>query len=229
MRSWHYLRKNDSTRTPLRIIVVDTESFRCTTSQGRGHDKHTLRLWCGSYFTREKEEYVKREERDGVSQGSFWDWVVSKGTGRGTVWIVSHNAAFDSTMLGLWDYLTDSFLELERCILEDPPTVIRFRCMSKRYQWIDSLNYWRMPLSDLARSFSLSKTCLPSSASSANDWLDYCRNDVKILESAFMGLVQAHRQHDLGCFQPTGPGLAMSAYRHRFMDYPILIHGDDHV
>jgi hypothetical protein len=84
-----------------------------------------------------------------------------------------------------------------------------------------------MSLKTLGEKVGLEKLHMPK------EWKDdatddaYCRRDVMIMVRALCDWCDFLVREDMGGFQPTIAGQAMRTYRHRYLDYPILIDANE--
>jgi DNA polymerase elongation subunit (family B) len=84
-----------------------------------------------------------------------------------------------------------------------------------------------MSLKELGKRVGLEKLEMP------REWKDdqtddaYCQRDVMIMVKALSDWCDFLQREDMGGFQPTIAGQAMRTYRHRYLDYPILIDANE--
>jgi len=140
--------------------------------------------------------------------------------------VFAHNWSFDACVLDTFDILLDRGWTLRQAIIESPPVILAWRRDRASIEMLDTLNFWRMGLAKIGESLGIPKLPMPAMSDSAKVWDIYCRRDVEILRQAlhqWWGFLLAH---DLGGFARTLAGQAIRAYRHRFMESPILIDDD---
>jgi DNA polymerase elongation subunit (family B) len=84
-----------------------------------------------------------------------------------------------------------------------------------------------MSLQKMGEKIGLEKLPMPK------EWTDdasedaYCRRDVQIMVEMMKNWCDFLRREDMGAFRPTIAGQAMQTYRHKYMDYPILIDANE--
>lgn len=243
-----FLKHNKSTETPSNLIFFDTET---NSTPHPTHPKRrilTLKVGVAHYVRVEKGQATREDECVFTDSRAFWDWLIAKTTAERSTWVFAHNIAFDLTVCKFWQDVEDDLwwfhdkaaarrVEQEGTvekvwhgtfIPEDPPTIIRCRVAhSKRTVWfVDSLNYYRCPLAEIARAHGLSKDYSLTQWAPLEHCVDYCRNDVEILKRGILSLMTMVRENDLGVWKATIAGQAFAAYRHRFMRHSILPHND---
>lgn len=250
VREWHYLRPLKNTTVPQSIMIVDTETHMVKDAKKKGRVRHHLRLWCAEAFRLERGQETRVELGSGEDATSFWKFVASRADAKRPLWIFCHNAGFDMTTLALWQQATDGSVDFiqygtgnkatkvatsGRCwvgiaCLDDPPTILKFRLAgtTKTVVVVDTYNYYRTSLAKIGESIGMVKGQLPDASAGPAVWYDYCRQDVAILKAAVLSLVRLVVNEKLGGLAYTISGLAMNAYRKRFMPEGerILIHGN---
>jgi hypothetical protein len=239
----HYLRKNESTRTPGNLVFVDTESTPTVAKDGR--TVHRFRLGAACFVRLRKGRAVREEWYNFDEPHHFWDWLIDRSESHRPTWVFAHKATFDLTMLNFWQLLGDYEFTWQApprkgggpkkgkdnrperrgfAVLEGPPTLIK--CFDRKgqvYVFCDTLNYWKCTLQELGDSIGCPKWEMPAFEADDDAWLNYCQNDVEIIRKAILGLMQRTQKDDLGNWKGTAPGLAYNCYRHRFMEKKILI------
>ena len=66
--------------------------------------------------------------------------------------VFAHNLAYHLTMVRFWDFLGRPGLELLYAVVEDPPTIIATKNAVRQTRWVDTMNYWRVSMSELRAS-----------------------------------------------------------------------------
>jgi hypothetical protein len=92
---------------------------------------------------------------------------------------------------------------------------------------VDSASVYTTTLAAVGKAFGMAKPPLPSDMDSDDRWLLRCRADVAILATAMKAYLRWVETEDLGNWQFTGAGQSWAAFRHRFMDHKLLVHGDE--
>ena len=248
VRPWHYIRRNVRTCTPTSCLFVDTETTGIPIEGNPNATLQVLRLWCARHVRLEKGKVRGSMSAQGTTCEQFWALVETLLSERRPLWLFAHNLGFDLTVLRFWEKLDDdtfSFLQMlagEKshrgnrdarrwsgfAVLDDPPTIIECRLRDTKKVLIcnDTYNYFRCSVSALGESIGVPKLPMPDDIEPIGYWFAYCSQDVKVIETAIVKLMQFVQKHDLGMWRYTAPAQSMSAYRHRFMHKPILVHGN---
>ncbi len=174
---------------------------------------------------------------------TFWDWLNLVKRPQQPVWLFAHRLAFDLTVLGFWDQLSNQDWKLSRerplspltcqrrgipagstssesgiVISEDPPSaVLCWHASGWRLNCIDTLNYWPMALSKLGAGMGLEKFPMPDEGAPREEWDRYCLRDVEIIERAITELAVWWKTQELGRWPLTIAAGAMTAWRERWL------------
>jgi hypothetical protein len=112
---------------------------------------------------------------------------------------------------------------LTKAVVESPPVILKWTRERTSIEVIDTLNWWRVPLKAVGESIGLPKLEMPAVKASRASWNAYGRRDVEIIRAACLKWWAFIESYDLGGFAPTLAGQSMRAFRHRYMDHPILL------
>lgn len=240
------LKHNATTRTPLRHVVVDTETLPQVVDGRPAWQLHTLRLGCATYLRFDGTRVRNRVPFAFTTVDAFWEWLRTRLSRDGPLVVWAHNLGFDLTVLRFWERLEEGEFAFEgewqtrargkpgemktvkwagMLATEDPPSIAIVRHSSGAIvKFLDSLNWWRESLSSLGSKLGLAKLPMPKFEAPDEEWWTYCRRDAEVLEKAVTTLVAWVRDNDYGAFKLTAPGQAMAAYRHRFMRHTLISH-----
>jgi hypothetical protein len=238
--------KNHCCQLPRYIFAVDTETLPMQISADTTILSHKLRL---GYYMRTRIVDDKECGTIGChfkSSAEFWDAVYKSSGPRHTIWIVAHNTLFDFISLcGPAEFEHGQLIidkpRVRRAqknkdgtdrkryglgIIDSPPTIIGCRISSTqgRVVFVDTMNWFRCPLSQLGEQIGQQKMQMPAFSEPDEVWAKYCKNDAEIVMRTFVQLIQWNKKNDMGQFRYTGPSQAMSAFRHRFMGHNIYTH-----
>ena len=222
MRKAHLLHHNRRAVYPVQAIFLDTE----TTSERVSalEERHVLTFAWACFIRRHRGwSWSPPEWRRFESGADFWEWVVSKTRPRTRLYLYAHNAAYDLTVLGTWSTLPRMGWRLTRAILDAPPFIAHWKQGDKKISVVDTLNLWRVPLSELGEHVGLPKRERPPSWNDREESDHYCKRDVEIILHASVSWWSFLRQHDLGSAEQTIAAQAMTTYRHRHLSHKILI------
>jgi DNA polymerase type B, organellar and viral len=248
VRQWHYIKRNTRTCTPTSMLFVDTETDGIKVPDNPNATIQVLRFWVAKHVRCERSGVRGSECYTGTTVDGFWEVVSDLLSERRPLWLFAHNLGFDLTVLRFWDLLENGTYHLgERdwniattdgvysvkgwkgiAVLDDPPTILEARKAGTKCNLIcnDTYNYFRQSVESLGKSIGLPKLPMPSIDEPQEKWDEYCRRDVEIVARSVIGLMQFVNAHNLGVWRYTAPAQAMSAYRHRFMNHKILVHGN---
>lgn len=222
MRRATWLRGNKTTEQPHLAIWVDTET------RPRQIDPHTQthHLWFGwaaVQRTSPNNPWTEPEWFRFETPTAFWTWVESHLRPKTRCIIFAHNLGFDAPVLGAFTLLPERGWVLKRAVIESPPVICSWRRADRTITLLDTLNWWRVPLKALGDSVGVAKQTMPNLDGSPESWDAYCRADVEVIRQAVHTWWTFLKRLDLGGFAHTLAGQSFRAYRHRFMDHPILL------
>lgn len=241
-----WLRRNKGSGHPSNLLFFDTETKAERRNETVGAEYHSIRLGVAIAVRLEKGIISRRKVCRFTTTDEFWSFVSERCHQRLPLWAFAHNLPFDLSILGFWKRLNNRLfgfskdeIDFQPGVLKDgdtrkfqglfidsdPPTVIGVHnSRGQRINFVDSLNYWRLPLSKLGDSIGVAKLGMPVWEADDSDWFDYCERDVEVLEQSILKLIDWHTAHDLGQWGFTQAQMSMQAYRHRFMPVGIELH-----
>lgn len=222
-RRWHYIKPNETTNVPRRLIFLDTESRKDRTAFG--HVQHwALAVAC------------YRAQRPDRSPSETWgtyddpeilwkevDAFVGK-SGRTVLW--THNLGYDSRISEMFTVLPASGWNLVAHNLVGKGTWLMWRRGRASLTMVDSASVFPCELIRLGVHIGLPKLPLPPGNAGGVGLYSRCWRDVEILRTAILAYLDWIEREDLGNWQLTGAGQSWATFRHRFMDSPLLVHDD---
>lgn len=221
-RRAHWLKANKKVEIPVHCIFYDTE----TKSEAISDDTEQAKLWFGwaCYIRRYRDSTWGKPTWFRYSRaGEFWRWVGEHSKPKRKTYLFAHNTGFDFTVLQGFRWARRFNWANTGRIIDDPPTVIRFRRDSHTLCFIDTLNFYRMSLKELGGIVGLEKYEFPSEGQTEEEWDIYCRRDIEIMVKGMQMFWKMVTDWQLGNFAYTLPAQAFAAYRHKFMHTPIFI------
>lgn len=222
MRQAHFLRSNKGNQAPTLIVAFDTE----TDSVPVGIDVVEARLafgWLAVSRRHRGSSWSSPKWHRFDTPDAFWE-MVNRETRLGwRIVLAAHNVGFDFRVVQGFSSLVRDGWECVGAVIDDPPTILRYRKGRRSMLILDTLNYYRVSLAELGASIGLPKI--------EHDlvWGDrekddaYCKRDAEIVLRAMTGLIDRVRDLDLGNFAYTFPSLAFGTFRHRHLKHPVLI------
>lgn len=224
-RTPHYIKPNHSSQTPQIAIWFDTE----TTPERIDENTITHRLWFGWAACRRRIADGRWSEPEWLRfehASELWSWIASKARKRTRVWACCHNSNFDLPVLDVFGELPKQGWQLNRAIIEGPPTILHFRKDGATIILWDTLNIWRMSLDQVGKQIGLPKLTMPGPYDPPAVWDRYGKRDVEVIMKACLLWWDMLVARDMGGFAPTLASQSMRVFRHRYMIHPIFI--DDH-
>lgn len=228
MRRAHWLTSNLRRESPREMLFVDTETNIDQVSTSL--QKHTLRFGWACYVRRRAEkgrEWLHEEWHRFTTMEGFWDLLEALGRPKTRLYIFAHNWNYDAGILGLEHFRVARGWRCVGYANERPPFILRLAQGNKALVFLDTLNWFALPLAALAQAQGCRKLKMPALGAPKARWDRYCRRDVEVIKRTMLEYLGFIREHDLGNFQPTLPAQAFAAYRHRWMPRRILIHDSE--
>lgn len=225
---WHILKSNDSKAYPTRFIFFDTE-----TKQKKNGDEIRQLFWFGYAIYNDIKNGV-REELYFTDKDEFWDFVDRFSYRGQKLVLIAHNMFFDFMAVGGFGKALNRGWRLKSPPIFDKGLFIaRFHRQSgkkgSKSEYLEALNlgnWFKMRLSSMGEVLGFPKLEMPTYSDSIDKWIQYCKRDAEIVERMIIRYIDFLKKHDLGKFSNTIASQAFHAYRHRFMNHKIYIHGD---
>lgn len=219
------------------MVVLDCETKPCDRRSTKRIAVHQFELCCATHVRLNKGEIVSRDDRTFHCRADFWGWLAEKQKPREPIWVYSHNANFDMTILDLWGKIDDGDYRIGEVHVADSGGILtgkkpwRGRIVLGSGSWylytlgrrgfvrfLSSTNYWPMSLEKLGESINLPKIDIEIEKASDADLATYCRRDCEILLQSMLRLMRCWRSDDCGVWQPTAASLAMTSFRHEMVN-----------
>lgn len=234
----HSIRGNKQQSYPRLCIYVDTE----TKQKPFQEDSIEQVFWFGYA---EFRDYRNKKAPDGLlfeDIETFWGWVDTRTKPGERLYIVAHNQDFDFRILkglsklpeyGYW--LKSLIWDSGRFIVQytdQPPKKLRqsnpkkypYKKHSKTLIFIDTLNFFKTSLEKLGETIGVEKYTIDFENDSYEKIQEYCRQDVRVLRTAFEHYIQFLESNDFGNFGLTIAKQSFNCYRHKFMNYELCVH-----
>lgn len=223
-RRWHYVKPNETTKVPRRLIFLDTEAHQQRSAFGH---TQTWALAVACYRS-------QRPDRKAVEQWETYDdpeilwksvdtWVGA--SGRTVLW--THNLGYDARIAEVFEVLPSLGFELVAHNLVGKGTWLMWRRGRASLTMVDSASVFPCELVRLGVHVGLPKLPLPPPGSGGVGLFSRCWRDVEILRAAVLAYLEWLETEDLGNWQLTGAGQSWATFRHRFMDRRLLVHDDE--
>lgn len=169
------------------------------------------------------------------STGTFLELLEASTSSRYPTWIFAHKLSFDLQVSGLFNALKSERWSLDSrrsatpddpdgeywsetmrsfFVIGDPPTAMALRSpKGHKVYCVDTLNFWPVALSKLGDQVGKPKKTMPRFNDADSVWVDYCRRDVEIIETAVINLITWLDSNKIGRMRFTSSGLAAEAFR----------------
>lgn len=219
----HWIKGNEQERIPPRMVAFDTESR--VTRDGET-EVQEWRIGCAIRWRTDLKSSDHSEAEVFSTPESFWSWVSEycrKGT-RTVVW--AHNMGYDVRISRMFEILPCLGFRLEWCNLDRNISSATWRSDHGTIVLADTWTWVPIELSEIAPMVGLVKYKMPRGSLSDDAWTRYCTRDAEIVYHVAAEIVKFIRDDHLGNWQPTGAGMSMSTWRHKFMDHKILVHDE---
>jgi len=222
------IRRNESTSVPQCIIALDTEAFQEEISANYVY--HRFAVGAIKFGRRKGRTWIEHDVELCYSPKECAYLILQKAPQCKTLYLFAHNWQYDFMMLNYFKDIQEFGYRIERFIVDSQRFIVTFRAGNSRLKLIDTTNYFKAPLAELARVFGLQKVEI-------EDWWSVdiktlearVRQDVIILFNIVKHLIGWWLSEDLGRFGPTAASLAWNAFRHRFMRHKLVAPKDPEV
>jgi len=222
------MKANRKTKVPNQWFVFDTETVEeCLPDGSR---RHHLRLGVVLHY-RYRTELKKAEHTYAVfhTPEEFWHFVFGKIYRKASFYVFAHNLDFDAAIVRMWSTMAAGGWRLRSFCNKYKAYFWNWRKGDMSLKFVCTLNLFPGSIQEIGRSVGLNKLTVDFNQVDDDVLTDYCRRDVDILHAAVLRWVNFIKENNLGCFKSTLAGQAFTAFKHRFMNVPIYVHGDEEV
>jgi len=224
-RQEHLLSKPKRHVIPESVIFVDTE----TTQQKMNNSKIEHHLMLGvAIYTRFRQDRNTRTKDifKFKCNADFWDYVSSKVLEKKVLYLISHNACFDFTVLEHITYLSKLGY---RCVFVydgGMRYIAKWRKNNHSIVILDNANWFAGKLEKWGKELNLPKLDMPEGIENEETWFQYCKRDTEILYQLHLWYTSFLSRNNLGGWKYTIASSAFTSFRHRFMYNRIYIPND---
>ena len=247
-RITHVLRRNEATTIPQYLIFFDTETVPRKVDNTLTRQDFHLGVACYWRIRRDgkpgNRAWLQFDDID-----TFWDWALHKASANSTLFLVSHNLAFDAMVLQMfpqmprrgwrflfqyedqatrlfkWGYPTK---ELVTHLAEGKP--IRDytgKRWAKTILMLDNCNLFKGSIEGWGKQLGFPKLTMPPYEAPDVEWWPYCKRDVEIMVKLWEQWFPFLEAQGLGSFHCTIGAQAFAAFRHSHMVNKIEIHTNE--
>lgn len=222
-RSPHWIRHNKQERLPPRMVAIDTEAW---SNYAKEVESQQWRLGCAIRWRTDLKSGDRQEGAVFYSPEELWSWVSSfcrEGT-RTVVWC--HNLGYDARISQAFTILPKLGYRLEWCNLDRNVSSMTWRSDHGTLVFADTWTWIPMKLAAIAPLAGTVKYEMPENSNPDGQWETYCMRDTEIVYRVVSRLCNYITSNHLGNWQPTGAGMAMATWRHKFLHHKIFVHDD---
>jgi hypothetical protein len=222
-RRSHWVQHNHQERMPPRMIAFDTEG---TASDENGVESQTWKLATAIRWRTDLKTGDKAEAMAFRNPHDFWTWVSEycRENTRTVVWC--HNLGYDARISQVFTVLPALGFRLEWCNLDRNVSSMTWRSDHGTLVFADTWTWLPLPLHVIAPAVGLVKFDMPPGDADPRAWNTYCMRDTEIVYNVVRRLMTFIKTEGLGNWQPTGAGMSMATWRHKFLTDKILVHDD---
>jgi len=222
VRRAHMLRDNRGGRLPQLLIALDTETDSIEVAP-RTIEARLRFGWLAVTRRHRGLRWTPPRWVRFTTADEAWAAIEDAITSHRRAYVAAHNAGFDMRVIDAFRQLPARGWQLKGSVIEDPPTILRWRRGRESITVLDTLNWHKSSLAQLGDQLGLPKIDHDLVWGDTERDDAYCRRDVEIVLAAMQALVALVAGYDLGNFAPTLAGQAYGAFRHRHLSVPILI------
>lgn len=221
----HYLRQNDTTRFPKRLLFIDTETLP---EAFNGFDYHRMRLAVTCYIELGDSPYeiLSEDWHFFTTQSDVCSYIESLSPDKRPLWILASNPTFDLGASGFISHFTREHWRLDFYAQNGLVFILTIRKDSRKIKVMAMQNFLPTGIKGVGKMIGLQKLEVDVFTEDEDLLKIYCFRDTEILVEGFLYYMKYIFDNDLGGFAYTKSGQAMRAFRHRFMIHKILIHGN---
>lgn len=252
-RHTHYLTYNNGCEIPRAWVFVDVAGNRIRHPDYPAEECDVFRLAVAYYCELREGEDVRWRQITCASPDDFWTWLHPLERNRRSLWFCAYNvgAAFAllrgfanivelgqepeagqySLLPKIKDNTTakkakDKADHLPTGFLCDAESTTIFNLYGPKCctHVVDARNYGGSSIEDMAASVDVEIPKMPRRAAGQPQWEEYLGRRVQTIKRYITEMAMWWYANNLGQWRPSIGGLAMAAYRHRFMRAQPLIH-----
>ena len=156
----------------------------------------------------------------------FWKFLYSHLTHDRSTWVMAHSLGYQLTMLGAWDRFGTA--EQEWCwgVVEDPPTILVTRRGRRLIRYVDTANYWRMPLCQLLKKSGFAQSANRFGTYRFSTTIATAKHKCTYLAKLLLHLIQTLASQKICGWQSTAASLSYDAWRTSFSNVLPRLHHD---
>lgn len=219
----HWLRRNEGSRSPHRVLFLDTETKQLADVAA---EYHTLRWWHARMVRRHVDRPRTPVSVDvaGETADQLAQLVDQMAIAKHSLWIYTHNLGFDLQISRLPEMLYNLGWQIVDIGITGRSPWIRMSHGRRRLVMADSSSWLPAPLKDVGEAIGIPKLDVDDWSTATDEQIAArCYSDVVILSEAMLSILDWWDDNDMGRWQWTGPGCGWAAFRHGFLDAKVLM------
>ena len=178
-----------------------------------------LILHSNGKHTKSKIEYVETKEE-------FYDVMTNVLFEFRFVNLIAHNVGYDIGAIDIFTYLHDHDFKCNVFSPNRGSYYIRFSKDGFSLNIIDNLNYFSGTLAELGSELDIPKLKMPKKPKITKKFIEYCKNDVKILSSGLIELSKITSKYNVGQLEITRAKMTFQIFQKYFLKNYIKIHNN---
>jgi hypothetical protein len=212
---------------PKIMLVFDTEANIDDTDDGG--QRHSLRFGYVQFLRYRPNEPIYEPAPQRFETVEELYEIIEHYTHQGSkLYCFAHNLGYDWSLTGLTSQFIADGWETHSIMDRKYTTVIRYSRGGHKVEMIDTLNYWKMPLAQIAKNYGLEKGTIDFRYNDQKEADDYCKNDVYILTEALKDRRHWLLKNNYGAFKATNPSQALAIFKQKYLKEPILTNQGEH-
>ena len=221
----HYVRRNQGSKIPRHIMVLDTETEHVTKG---GEEHHKMKIAWSVFARLNREGKIETETwRYFDKRYRLCEHISNMAIFSGALTLVGNNIFFDLQAMGFFKFMPEMGWKLN-FIYENGMTYILI--IKKEHSTIKAIsltNYFQASVKDLGAMIGNPKMEVDFDNATKEELSIYCFRDTEITFDSLIKYIGFVRENDLGNFALTRASQSMKGYRHRFMKEKLLYHTDE--
>lgn len=224
--TFHKLKRNHGTEGPENVVCVICESKPCGESRNSGGYIDGLEFSRGSAIgiRRKAGRWSGKEQLEFADHSVFWSWLRKWSRKKSPVWLYGCNWSDQSQLLCLWDQFDRDTFKLEIPPDERKDNAVSDATSIRRWSGLACIDNKPFIVTCVGPTGTV-KICdirnyLPDCDMDKLDCVAGCN----ALHTLIVGVIGQWQKDNRGTWQATSGKLAMSNYRHRFLDERLVIH-----
>lgn len=235
----YFLKRNKRTELPTHFAAVYAACDTIPDPAKPNILRHPLRYWHAAVWRQERQGPSRLQSISGLQPATFWEWLIRHLSPYRPLWLWTHDAPRHLLALRFFDHMRPgcfSLLEPDWRVAartkpplaprprhgliadSDPPTILHvWHETGAQLIILDTLNWYRFSLPELAASLNVNAIPEPIHTSADVHWCRYAQAQTGLIQTIARDVHTFVKEKDLGCMKYTLPGQAMQHYRHAFL------------